>query len=167
MKLILIILGLTLFFGCQNDKERVSIDPHPEEIELSKKESDSLWQKALNAGDFDAYEKISENYLDTYRFYDLYYYSLIMANKYQCPKAYEHLYYILHESITINGVKMKSNDEITNNMAKFYLMKSVELGNKDAESFSREIFGDSIPPLESGYFLRKIEDEYRKLERMP
>lgn len=90
-----------------------------------------------------------------------------MANKYQCPKAYEHLYYILHESITINGVKMKSNDEITNNMAKFYLMKSVELGNKDAESFSREIFGDSIPPLESGYFLRKIEDEYRKLERMP
>ncbi|RKO70749.1 hypothetical protein D7322_15885 [Sphingobacterium puteale] len=167
MKFMSIILGLPIFFGCQNNKEKVSIDPHPEEIELNKKETDSLWQKALNGGDFDAYEKISENYLDTYRFYDLYYYSLIMANKYQCPKAYEHLYYILHESITINGVKMKSNDEITNNMAKFYLMKSVELGNKDAESFSREIFGDSIPPLESGYFLRKIEDEYRKLERMP
>lgn len=168
MKLILIVFGLTFFFSCQNNnKEKVSIDPHPEEIELNKKEADSLWQKALNTGNFDAYEKISENYLDTYRFYELYYYALIMANKYQCPKAYEHLYYILNESITINGVKMKSSDEITNNMAIFYLLKSIELGNKDAELFWKEDFGDSVPPSKSNFYFKKIEDNYRMLERMP
>jgi len=166
MKLILIVFWLTFFFSCQNNNtEIVSIDPHPEEVELNKKEADSLWQKALNKGDFDAYKKVSENYLDTYRFYELYYYSLIMANKYQCPKAYEHLYYILHESITINGVNMKGNDEITNNIAKFYLMKSIELGNKDAEYLSREIFGDSIPPPKSDIYLKKIEENYRRLEK--
>lgn len=165
MKLILIVFGLTFFLSCQNgDKKIASIDPNPEEVKFNKKVADSLWQKALNTGDFDAYKKISENYLDTYRFYELYYYSLIMANKYQCPKAYEHLYYILHESITINGVNMKSDDEITNNMAKFYLMKSVELGNRDAELFSTEIFGDSVTPSKSDYYLKKIEDNYRGLE---
>lgn len=134
---------------------------------LSKRQADSLWRMAINEGDFTAYNKISNDYLQRLKNYELYYYALIMANKHQCPEAYEQLYFILTSPALVDGVNMISNDSVTRNQAMFYLLKAYELGSKDAQYSIQDLFGDSISPPKSDIYLKRIEDNYRRLERKP
>ncbi len=82
-----------LLVSCNNEKKRQFV---PEilthtKLMLDKEETNKLWKKTIDEGDFKAYAYISNAYLMNTQIYELYYYSLIMANKYKCPQAYYHL----------------------------------------------------------------------------
>lgn len=166
-------MKLALFFcllmatGCNHKpvQEILSVDSYGSNKTFSKQQVDSLWCMAINEGSFTAYNKISNDYLQRLKNYELYYYALIMANKHQCPEAYEQLYFILTSPALIDGVNMISNDSLTKNQAMFYLLKAYELGSKDAQYSIQDLFGDSIPPPKSDIYLKRIEGNYRKLER--
>ncbi|UIR57319.1 hypothetical protein LZQ00_05755 [Sphingobacterium sp. SRCM116780] len=167
MRLILFVFGSLMVLSCHNTSKSENtklVDLPWKDQELPKEEVDSLWRKAINDGDFGAYNNISNNYLLRLKNYELYYYSLLMANKYQCPEAYEHLYFILTTGATVNGVNMISSDSITKNQAIFYLLKAHELGYEGAKSSIHEIFGDSILPPKSDVYLKKIQGNYKNLK---
>lgn len=166
MKLALLFC-LLMATGCNHKpvQEILSVDSYGSDKTFSKQQADSLWRMAINEGNFTAYNKISNDYLQRLKNYELYYYALIMANKHQCPEAYEQLYFILTSPALVDGVNMISNDSLTKNQAMFYLLKAYELGSKDAQYSIQDLFGDSIPPSKSDYYLKKIEDNYRRLEK--
>ncbi|WP_433900978.1 hypothetical protein [Sphingobacterium puteale] len=153
-----------VFFYCcshhaEKTKERV-IDQPWKDMMLPKKMLDSLWRRAINVGDFDAYHTIAHsNMLLTP---DEYYYTLLMANKHQCPEAYLNLYDILTWKGTIDGVEVAGRDSISRNQALFYLLKAHELGEKSAIYYIHEEFGDSIPPPKSITYLRRIQKFYEE-----
>ncbi|MCW8309703.1 hypothetical protein K7A41_00515 [Sphingobacterium sp. InxBP1] len=169
MKLVLLVfLSLIMITGCNHTsvkQNKLSDAQYISDEILSKQQVDSLWRMAINDGDFTAYNKISNYYLQRLKNYELYYYALIMANKHQCPEAYEQLYFILTSPAIVDGVNMVSNDSLTRNQAMFYLLKAYELGSKDAQYSIQDLFGDSIPPTKSDIYLKKIEENYRRLEK--
>ncbi|MNT70484.1 hypothetical protein D3C72_2088800 [compost metagenome] len=102
-----------------------------------------------------AYANISNAYLMHTKIYELYYYSLIMANKYKCPQAYYHLFIIMNDKVSIDGLTLYSNDETTKNMSLYYLLRAKELGYTQAQYEIDEVFGENkhVPP--SSYYLKK------------
>lgn len=125
---------------------------------MPKKVVDSLWRRAINEGDFDAYHTIANsNMLLTP---DEYYYTLLMANKHQCPEAYLNLYDILTWKGTIDGVEVAGKDSISWNQALFYLLKAHELGDENAIYSVREEFGEGVTPPKSITYLKKIQQFY-------
>ena len=118
-----------------------------------------LFQKAINQGDFNAYNKIANNYLLKDKYADIYYYSLIMANKYQCPEAYYHLFVIMNDRATLNGINLFSEDYSTKSMSLFYLLKSKELGFEKAQFDIDEIFGRNKKlPKSNVYLLESLKN---------
>ncbi|MGJ1269866.1 hypothetical protein ACR78F_20710 [Sphingobacterium spiritivorum] len=164
MKILIYSLFIWLFYSCNNrNQDRVIIDSPKQEM-LPKETLDSLCRRAINEGDFEAYHVLATEFFEQIKNYELYYYALIMANKYQCPEAYENLYIILNTSITINGIKMYSNDRLTEYFSKFYLLKAYELGYDNAKYSIHEAFGDDTIPPKSSFYLEKIEEEYRNMQ---
>jgi hypothetical protein len=162
MKKVITLLGTVLliliFLSCNNKKEKQQDKKEKQknkkekqqfELELpsyikllnNKTERTRLWEAAIDSGNFVAYNKIAFAYLMTYRFVDLYYYSLIMANKYQCPEAYLNMYLILTHTVSTSDLTLFSNDNNTKNLALYYLLKAKELGLTSAEFGINEEFG--------------------------
>ncbi len=150
------------FWSCSHhaEKKQVGVIDDPKDLELPRRVADSLWRQAINVGDFEAYHTIANsNMLLTP---DEYYYTLLMANKYQCPEAYLNLYDILTWKGTINGVELVGKDSVSRNQALFYLLKAYELGEKSAIHYVYDEFGDSITPPESITYLKKIQRFYEE-----
>jgi len=122
--------------------------------------ADSLWRRAINEGDFKAYNEVSMNYQLVLKDPELYYYALLMANKHQCPEAYMNLYDMLTWEGTIDGIELAGKDSISRNQALFYLLKAYELGEKSAVYSVYEEFRDSITPPKSTIYLKKIQELY-------
>ncbi len=78
--------------------------------------------------------------------------SMVMANKYNSAEGCLYVYMILSESV--NGSYV-SEDEKTKCIAMYYLLKSNELGNKNAKYEVGEIFKDKKIPKAS-FYLEKM-----------
>ena len=177
MKKVITLLGTVLliliFLSCNNKKEKQQdknekqqnrkgkqqLEPElPSYMEFynNKKERSRLWEAAIDSGNFAAYNKIAAPYLMTYRFVDLYYYSLIMANKYQCPEAYFNMYLILTHPVSTEDLRLNSIDNNTKNLALYYLLKAKELGYTHAQFSIEDQLGKGKPVPNSSFFLKKL-----------
>ena len=154
-----IIIFLLLFLSCDNKKDKeqfVTEVPFYKKLVNNKKERTRLWKAAIDSGDCNAYNKIAFAYLMTYRDVDLYYYSLIMANKYHCPEAYYNMSAILTNETSAGDIILLSNDKDTKNLAHYYLFKAKELGSSSAQ-FSIDVeFGKGKPMPKSSFFLKQL-----------
>lgn len=120
------------------------------------KERTRLWKAAIDSGNCNAYNKIAIAYLMTYKEVDLYYYSLIMANKYHCPEAYRNMNAILTHEASAGDIVMLSTDADTKNLANYYLFKAMELGSEQARNDIELEFGKGKHLPSSSFFLKKI-----------
>ena len=84
-------------------------------------------------------------------------YSLKMANKYDYPKAYYDVYFLLSQSNT--GEYLTDMDNKTRDLALYYLLKSYEKGYSYAEKELIKVFNQDSIPLASGYFLERFVKE--------
>ena len=88
-----------------------------------------LLDSAIVNGDGRLYYNSAADYTLYYgRDYDILYYSLIMANKYNYPPAYFNVYKGLTHSNTVQT--LDDVDESTKNLALYYLTKGAEYGDK-------------------------------------
>ncbi len=161
-----IILFALISFSCNNKKEKQQIRaeekqvngnvPFYKKLADDKQERTRLWKAAIDSGDCSAYSKVSFAYIMTYREVDLYYYSLIMANKYHCPDAYLTLFTILTHEADPGEIVILSDDQDTKNMALYYLFKAKELGSKEAEHLIELEYDKNKTMRGSSYFLKKL-----------
>lgn len=154
-----LILVLISLISCKNEgkKQNTPEVPYHTKLVSNKEETLKLWGKAIKEGNFKAYNEISNAYLLNSQMYELYYYSLIMANKYKCPEAYYHLFVIMNDKVSIDGLSLYSDDETTKNMSLYYLLKSKELGYKQAQYKIDEVLGENKQVPTSSYYLSKIK----------
>ncbi len=159
-------LVMLMFLSCNNKKEKEQIkkdkyqgviDSSPyKKLVNNEKASTRLWKAAIDSGDCKAYSKIAVAYIMTNRAVELYYYSLIMANKYHCADAYLTMFTILtHEAFT-DGMEILSDDKDTKNLAFYYLFKARELGSTEAQISIDEEFGKGKPVPNSSFFLKQL-----------
>ena len=148
-----------LFLSCSHhaEKKQEGVIDDPKDLELPRKVADSLWRRAINAGDFKAYNEVSNNYWLLLKIPELYYYAQLMANRHECPEAYLHLYDMLTWEGTIDGIELAGKDSVSRNQALFYLLRAYELGEDNAPSYVHKEFGDRIPPPKSITYLRRIQ----------
>jgi len=141
MKLIFNLLFIVFFCGsCMKDSNK------PYEKGDKVKVYHHL-RLAINEGDGEAFNKAARYFLLNGKETEFYYYSLLMANKHNNSEAYFHLYRILTINRKINGVNLYGADKNSKNMSLFYLLKSHELGYKNAKFHISQEFTnlDSIP----------------------
>lgn len=130
-------------FSCGKEKvNKVNTEIHSK---ISVSYINKLLIKSINDGDFKAYNEVSSYYILEDKIPDFYFYALIMANKHECPEAYYHLYTFLTNEILINDINLYSSDERTKHLAIYYLLKSYELGYKEAAPKLEDIFGKKFP----------------------
>jgi len=110
-----------------------------------------LYIKYIKENNIKQYNNISVDAILSGRMEDLLYYSMRMANKNNTPCAYYYIYYAL--SHPRGGVWMDKSDEKTKNIALYYLVKSYELGYKDAQADIFNIFGKNQKIENSSYYL--------------
>lgn len=166
-------LVLLIFLSCNNKKEKEQIKKEKKPVKKDKyagvispslyrdlvedeKARTRLWKAAIDSGDFKAYGKIATAYIMTYREVDLYYYSLIMANKYHCPDAYLTMYTILTHEASTGDMVILSNDKDTKNLALYYLFKARELGSADAQSVINSSLSKKESLKNSSFFLLQL-----------
>jgi hypothetical protein len=159
------ILLILIFLSCNNkkggkqkkEKEQFVIGvPYYTKLVNNKKERTRLWKAAIDSGDFRAYNKIAIAYLMSDRKIDVYYYSLIMANKYHCPEAYYNMYFILTHWASAADMELLSNDKDTKNLALYYLFRASELGFTQAKGIIELEFGKGKSLKNSSFFLKQL-----------
>lgn len=106
-------------------------------------------EKIKLTGDTNAYDELSVAYFMAGDLHSFYYYSLLMANKYNYSRAYLYLYLALSEPYTGQG--FEDLDRKTQRLALFYLLKSAELGDNNAKNVLEERFKDGKIPSSSLY----------------
>ena len=156
--LIVLLVTSTIFFVLYhyNVKKDEILVLEPFVMKLSNQEQDEYKRKAINDGDMDAYDKISAYYSLNLKHDELFFYSFLMANKHNDPNAFFDLYILLTIPLKKNGIEMFSMDEITQNYAKYFLLKSYELGYGSADTHFDDIFGEGTEIPNSSYYLHKI-----------
>jgi|SRR6185503_12531872 len=159
------ILLVLIFVSCNNkgggkqkkEKEQIVTGvPYYKTLVNNEKERTRLWKAAIDSGDFRAYNKIAIAYFMSYRSTDLYYYSLIMANKYHCPEAYYNMHMVLTTQTSTGDMVLLSKDKDTKNLALYYLFKAKELGFKQAKRDIELEFGKGKSRTTSSFFLKQL-----------
>ena len=170
MKKVIVLLSATLFmlmfFSCNNKKEKKPLKeknqreiavPYYTKLLNNEKERTRLWKLAIDSGNFNAYSELATSYLIADRdLAELYYYSLIMANKYHCPQAYLNLSTILEHPVDTRDMELLSNDKDTKIMAHYYLFKAKELGSSQAKFDIEVKFGKGKSVPTSSFFLKQL-----------
>ena len=158
-------LLIALFFSCNKKKEgKPPGENKPLDVDVpvyvkllnNPKETTRLWKAAIDSGDFDAYNKLATPYIMKERTLELYYYSLIMANKWHCPEAYYTLFAIMQGPVPTNEMDLLSDDKDTKNLAFYYLFKAKELGWRQAQSEVEYEFGKGKHVPNSSFFLKQL-----------
>lgn len=125
-----IILICILFISCNQKNQLKSINQASESIIKLK-------NKVMHQGDIEAYETLETAYLD-HPTGELLPYAMIMANKYDYPKAYLDVYEILgniyncSENTDTYYFDLDCVNENVRKRALEYLEKAVDKGNKSA-----------------------------------
>jgi len=142
MKRLILLFILCYFSACQT-KQEISND----EIKEKQKDSEKSYEeklkeleyRALNEGDYGAYEGLHQEYIiDAQIDADFLYIALIMANKYDYEGAHMDVVYCLTESYfpEKDGV-LDSLDEKTKEMVITYLKNGARTGH----SYAKEMLG--------------------------
>jgi len=135
--------------------DTISIVKNNIDIGDSSKSIDSLIRIAIKKGDTSAYKKVHVYYAERVRDQETLTLSIIMAHKYNYNYAYFTVYTTLANQ---EEYGLKDLDEQTQNMALYYLLRSFELGYKDAMNSIKEEFGKPNPIPKSSYYLNKMLD---------
>ncbi|NMH26467.1 hypothetical protein [Flavobacterium silvaticum] len=156
-KLLTITSGLLIFYGCKEKEQppkAKNYDEIPNYVKVNndKVKTDSLFAVALNNGDEKAYNDVSANYILASNYKELFYYSIIMANKYDLPEAHYHIFVALINSSPKQNLNLM--DEKTKNLALYHLAKSHELGFASAKYSISELFGKNGKIQNSKYYIR-------------
>jgi hypothetical protein len=118
-----------------------------------KKYIDSLQDQALRLGNEQAFNLLVALYSEAKRDKEFLYSSIYMGNKFKYSLAYFNAYIILLDK---NYSEKPDVDSTTKCLALFYLLKSYEMGSKDAVSSVIEEFGKKPP--NSNFYLKKLMD---------
>ncbi|QRY57101.1 hypothetical protein [Sphingobacterium siyangense] len=153
------VIFCVFFLSCSHyvEKKLEAVINDSKDLELPRKVADSLWRRAINAGDFKAYNEVSNNYLLILKIPELYYYAQLMANRQECPEAYLHLYILLTSEGTMDGIELAGRDSLSRSQALFYLLRAYELGEENAVSYIHKEFGHRVRPPKSITYLKKIQ----------
>lgn len=119
---------------------------------------DSLMINAINKGDKKSFERILRKRILIEGDTELFFYSLLMANKHNdwraCKFIFDYLDYEKNKGIRINGIETFSGDKTTETLAIYYLLKSYELGNPDTLKFElNEYFKFKKIPKSNDYLI--------------
>ena len=135
---------LTALIACNSKNEKSFNDAKEETV--NEKLLNKFLGEAINEGNIASYDKVSSIFFEDNRYSDFYFYAMLMANKYKYPRAYYDLYIIMsRKGVTINDIQLYSNDNNTRKLANYFLLKSYELGLKEAFVDLKGIFGKNIP----------------------
>ena len=158
------VIFCVFFLSCSHhvEKKLEAVIDDPKDLELPRKVADSLWRRAINAGDFKAYNEVSNNYWLLLKMPELYYYAQLMANRHECPEAYMDLYNMFSSEGTMNGIELAGKDSISRNQSLFYLLRAYELGEESALSYVHKEFGHRVQPPKSITYLKKIQKFYEE-----
>lgn len=157
---ILVISNLFLCCTNFNNKEIengdvIIINDSTKNVLNNKSLLDSLLFEAIENKNFQAYDVVYSSYLWKYRDRELLYYSFIMANKHNYPKAYFNIFNTLTFPQN-DSVGIKRLDKNTQNLALYYLLKSYELGYKDSKYTIERVYGIKSPiPKSTEYLIIK------------
>ena len=171
MKRTLIIVGLFLFYSCQNKEQKPNEslkdkEENPDEILKQLKSNvynEELVAKTINTNDTITYHKIANQYLFSHKGKEFFYYALEMAYKNNCSEAYYNIYEIIAWSTpkmpkdALNLMNSKQR-----NFAIYHLLKSYEMGYDMAKYQIQELFGiraDGKYP-ESSFYLKELTKRY-------
>ncbi len=169
MKIYYLLIGfvLLLMYSCNstdNPKE-VSIPPKVilstmdsspvliKNLNLKIRQIDSLESVALEKGDKNAFYTVEAYYEMRKEEGKILTFCILMAHKHNYNFAYYMVYTVLVHQKDNN---LKGLDEQTQNFALYYLIRSYELGYKDALYNIEEEFGGNKPIPKSGYYLNKM-----------
>jgi hypothetical protein len=112
-----------------------------------------LEQNAIVDGDRIAYDEVFSKYLMDARASEILYISMVMANKWNYPKAYYDTYCILSTEC-LGSTISKINDK-NRELAIFFLLRSSELGYATANLDIQTIFGKiNTKPKSKDYLIR-------------
>jgi hypothetical protein len=151
---IVIIFG-SLFSSCEDktikktdDLNGVSPSKQYSDMFNNKVKRHKLEEKVFSKGDTLAYRELFDIYFISGNKNDFLKIAMIMANDYNFPEAYIHVYTLLN-SEKINAVNQKSNK-----LANFYLLKAYELDKESGyEVDIEERFGNKPVPKSKDYWL--------------
>ena len=163
-KIIFLILLTSCFFSCNsrvennqsrnknsNLSETNTYEVYSEEF-FNVVKMDSLKSKVKKEGDILAFQELKEIYYNSGLENEFLYYSTFMANVYN----YDYAFYTSY-SILMTDIINKKN-KINNIYANYYLLKSYELGYKEAYSTIEERFGKSERFISSKDYLKDNYD---------
>ena len=119
-----------------------------------------LLEKVIERGDSQAYNEVASYYLLENMEAELFYYSFVMANKYDNGEAAFHMYYIIANSTPGRPKEaLAKMDKRTRSLALYYLLKSYERGFGDARYSVEDIFGDKAVAPKSSSYLQALADD--------
>jgi len=162
MKQVLIFFSFLLFAQCKNIHQKPDV-PIIITDNFSIEESRRKIEKAIDFNDTLSYSQIASD-LNLKHFYsDLFYYSLQMANRNNYPDAYFNVYIGFAYSTSKSPKEtLLLMDNKSKNFAIYHLLKSYELGYKNAIYNIDEIFGKIKDIPASNKYLDILVDEYKK-----
>jgi len=151
-----IILIICIFYSCEFKKDNIKQEDLIVEDSVSSKEfyeenyfenkklMDSLYDRILKVGDTIAYNEAYNITSVSFNGDKFFYYSEIMAVEYFYPKAYYNMF-----------INFRFKVKELKKLSIYYLLKSYELGYKEAKNDLNFIFKDKEIPKSEDYFLRK------------
>lgn len=155
-KVITLAVLSVMFFSCK-EKEEIRDSDSVIPVVAMGKDSNIYWiNRALDSGDFRTYNRAYYNYFIKDNPEPFLYPAIIMANKYNHPEAYYHVYKVLNS--LRNHENLDNLDERTKNLALHYLLKAQERGQKDAKIEALKIFGNEASIPNSSSFLIKLAE---------
>ncbi len=163
-KIIFLILLTACFYSCNSREENTqsrnknsnlsetnTYEVYSEEF-FNVVKMDSLKNKVRKEGDILAFQELKEIYYNSGHENEFLYYSTFMANVYNYDYAFYTSYSILMTDI------INEKNKINNIYANYYLLKSYELGYKEAYSTIEERFGKSERFISSKDYLNDNYD---------
>lgn len=141
-----ILLGIATLSICINLYTFLNIkSPNTAQTkEFSLNKFDLLMADAINNGNKKAFEKAIERRILIEGDTQLFYYSLLMANKHNdwnaCKIIFDNLNYETNNGTSSNGVQNFSDDSLTQGLAIYYLLRSYELGNPDTSKIELKTY---------------------------
>jgi hypothetical protein len=111
---------------------------------ISPQEFGTLWKDAFGKGDRKAYNKLSSDFtLHTDESFLIY--ALMMANQNNDPVAYADVFNFIDVEYGLSN--LEGADKKTRAIAFYYLLKSYEMGFREAKYKVEEIFTDNKKPI--------------------
>lgn len=147
MKKIICAVSVILFFvSCNKKVEEINTGQKYLKDFDNNKKMEELSNKILNKGDTIAFWEMSEIYALSGHRKEFLWYTLRMATDYEYSGAYYEAYSILRTDLDIE------KHVVVNKMANYYLLKSYELGSKDAKRNIHLRFNQSEIPTSKEYW---------------